>query len=259
MKHVLFRPAALLLGFLCLAPRSVDAAEAATRKDYAVVVSQSTGDRDDWKPVVEALVQKHGATVIVYDKAVAESLDALRVQFPRLTCFVATPAEATRQFVAEVHRLTRQLDDDPYTDTRWGILTGYDAAGALAIARHDKPLVIRKVASGTEIALDCCEQGLWYDELVRGKTVRKRPGGKIEQTRGPDDTTAALVDTLTPWINLAIEQGMKDSPMQAAMVAGQVQIVLDVIKVLRTVTSESYFEDGALVTHSLTEIRDIEE
>jgi len=70
---------------------------------------------------------------------------------------------------------------------------------------------------------------------------------------------AALVDTLTPWINLAIEQGMKDSPMQAAMVAGQVQIVLDVIKVLRTVTSESYFEDGALVTHSLTEIRDIEE
>jgi len=70
---------------------------------------------------------------------------------------------------------------------------------------------------------------------------------------------AALIDTLTPWINLAIEQGMKDSPMQAAMVAGQVQIVLDVIKVLRTVTSESYFEDGALVTHSLTEIRDIEE
>lgn len=70
---------------------------------------------------------------------------------------------------------------------------------------------------------------------------------------------AALVDALTPWINLAIEQGMKDSPIQAAMVAGQVQIVLDVIKVLRTVTSESYFEDGALVTHSLTEIRDIEE
>jgi len=70
---------------------------------------------------------------------------------------------------------------------------------------------------------------------------------------------AALVDALTPWINLAIEQGMKDSPMQAAMVAGQVQIVLDVIKVLRTVTSESYFEDGVLVTHSLTEIRDIEE
>jgi len=70
---------------------------------------------------------------------------------------------------------------------------------------------------------------------------------------------AGLVDALTPWINLAIEQGMKDSPMQAAMVASQVRIVLDVIKVLRTVTSESYFEDGALVTHSLTEIRDIEE
>jgi len=70
---------------------------------------------------------------------------------------------------------------------------------------------------------------------------------------------AALVDTVTPWINLAIVEGMKEQPMQAAMAAGQVQIVLDVIKVFRTVTSESYFEDGALVTHSLTEIRDIEE
>ena len=181
MRHAIFRPAAVLLTFLCLASRPGAATETAARKDYAVAVSQSTYDRDDWKPVVEALVKKYearkyGAKAIVYDKAVTESLDELQRQFPRYTCFVAQPAETTRQFVAEVHRLTRQLDDDPYTDTRWGILTGYDAAGALAIAQHDKPLVVRKVASGTEVALDCCEQGVSYDELVKGKMVRKRPG-----------------------------------------------------------------------------------
>ena len=199
MKHTIFRPTVVFLTFLCLALRSGGAAETEARKDYAVTVSQSTYDQDNWKPVVEALVKKYGAKVIIYDKAVAESLEELQRQFPRYTCFVAQPTETTRQFVAEVHRLTRQLDDDPYTDTRWGILTGYDAANALAIAQHDKPLVVRKVASGTEVALDCCEQGLWYDELVKGKMVRKQPGGKIEQLRWPDDTTAALVNTLNEY------------------------------------------------------------
>ncbi len=199
MRHAIFPPTVVLLTFLCLASRSGGAAETVARKDYAVAVSQSTYDRDGWKPVVEALVAKYGAKVIIYDEAVTESLQKLQRQFPRYTCFVTQPTETTRKFVAEVHRLTRRLDDDPYTDTRWGILTGYDAANALAIAQHDEPLVVRKVAAGTEVALDCCEGGLWYDELVQGKMVRRRPGGKIEQLRGPDDTTAALVDTLNEY------------------------------------------------------------
>jgi len=41
--------------------------------------------------------------------------------------------------VAGVHRLTRELDDDRYTDMMWGILTGFDAAGALRIAKHAEP------------------------------------------------------------------------------------------------------------------------
>jgi len=199
MKDTVFLPAAVLLTVLCLTPRAGDAAEPSVRRDYAVVVSQATLDRDDWRPVVETLTKKHRAEVIVYRQTVTESLKKLQEQFPRYTCFVARPTEATRQFVTEVHRLTRRLDDDPYTDTRWGILTGYDAANALAIARHDAPLVIHKVASGTEIALECCEQGLWYDELVKNKMVRKRPGGKIEKLQGPNDTTAALVGTLNEY------------------------------------------------------------
>ena len=185
--------------FLCAMPQPGGSSETATRIGYAVVASRETYDQDQWKPVVEALVKKHGATVIVYDEGVIESLTELQRQFPRYTCFVARPTEATQNFVADVHRLTRQLDDDPYTDTHWGILTGYDAENALAIAQYDQPLVIRKVAAGTEVALDCCEQGLWYDELVKGKMVRKLPEGTIEHLRGPDDTTAALVDTLNEY------------------------------------------------------------
>ena len=192
----MIRSTAALLAFsLFLAlPPGVEA-----RGGYCVVVSRATNELVDWKPVVKTLVAKHDAEVIVYGDAVTESLEELRRQFPRHTCFVATPKEATGKFVAEVHRLTRQLDTDPYTDTLWGILTGYDAKNALAIAHHQTPLTVRKVASGTELALECCVEGLWYDELVKNKMVRKKPGGVAEQLRGPDDTTEVLADTLNKY------------------------------------------------------------
>jgi hypothetical protein len=127
---------------------------------------------------------------------VGDALPALRAQHPRYTCFVARPAEATRSFVAEVHRLTRKYDDDPYCDTLWGILTGYDAENALRIARHAEPLTVRKVASGTDVALEMCEEGVWYCELNRNRMVRKAPGGRPAPEKGPDDTTQALADAL---------------------------------------------------------------
>ena len=107
---------------------------------YCVVVSQATVEAPRWNPVVDALVSKHGAQVVPYGGSVGDSLPALREQFPRHICFVAKPAEVTREFVMEVNRLTRRLDDDPYGDAIWGILTGYDEACALRIARHAEPL-----------------------------------------------------------------------------------------------------------------------
>jgi arylsulfatase A-like enzyme len=190
-----------LLGRLWSNPGKKQTADAASPKpaaSYSIVVSAATNADPEWKQVVAALEQKYdGAEVVTFAESVHEALPALRSRHPRYTCFVATPAEAGRQFVADVHRLTRRFDDDPYADTLWGILTGYDAANALQIARHAEPLIVRKVASGTEVALDMCSQGIWYDELVQHKTVSRQPGGEIEEARGPADTTHALADTLT--------------------------------------------------------------
>lgn len=166
---------------------------------YTVVVSQQTNMNAEWKKVVQTLVVKHQAQVIVFDDQVEDSLTQLTQQFPKYVCFVSTPNETTTEFVAAVHQLTRKLDDDPYTDTFWGILTGFDAANALAIAKHREPLTIHKVASGTEVALQCCVEGLWYDELVKNKLVQKKRDSAAKQLRGPDDTTAALVDTLNQY------------------------------------------------------------
>lgn len=171
---------------------------AALADNYTIVVSRATSEQTDWKPVVAALAAKHGsANVVTWDQTLEQALPALRRTHPRYTCFVARPEEANRQFVAEVHRLTRRYDEDPYCDTLWGILTGYDAANALSIAKHNPPLVVGSVASGTEVALEMCDRGVWYDELVQHKKVSKQAGGTVQQESGPADTTRALAATLT--------------------------------------------------------------
>ena len=173
------------------------APEAAGRDtSYTVVVSKSTQDSGEWKKVVDALVRRHKGRLLTYDRRVDQTLEALREQPPRFTCFVATPPEVTKEFIASVHRLTRKLDADPYTDTIWGILTAFDAPNALRIASRDEPLVVRKVISGTEIELDFCEEGAWYCELKQHRVIRKARGGKPVEEKGPADTTRALVDAL---------------------------------------------------------------
>lgn len=193
MKCVgLFCAIALLAG-LCQPSR------AAEKHDYVVVVSEPTAADAEWRKVCDALVKKHAAEQIVYAKAPAEALAKLQASRPRYVCFVATPAEAGRAFVADVHRLMRSIDEDPYTDGIWGILTGYDAANALAIANTHDPLEIKRVAAGTEVALDRCVEGLWYCELEQNRMVRKSKDAEEKKERGPNDTTKALADTLNDY------------------------------------------------------------
>lgn len=165
--------------------------------NYAVVVSKQTFGDASWRQVVDRLVKQHQATVIAFETNVADALPELRRQYPRYVCFVAQPTEAGRLFVRQIHRLTRQFNDDPYPDCFWGIITGYDAASALRIAECTQPLTIHKTASATEVALEMCESGVWYSELQKNHAVRKEPGKDALEFKGPDDTTKALADLLT--------------------------------------------------------------
>jgi len=195
-------PMAVLLVAAIVAAGKPPAAASQTSSpeaSYAVVVKKSTAEDARWQKVVAALKTKHNASIITYERSVDESLDSLQREFPRYTCFVAQPSEATGDFVRQVHQLTRKLDGDPYTDTFWGILTGHDVDNALAIASHSEPLVVKKVAAGTEFAAEMVTEGQWFDELIKNKHVKKEPGGKAEQLKGPDDTTKVLVDLLNEY------------------------------------------------------------
>lgn len=169
---------------------------------YAIVVSKRTHAVDEWAKVVATLQAKYpDSFVITYDGEINDAavFDALKKHHPRYTCFVATPAETTRRFVADVHVMTRAFDDDSYTDTLWGVLTGYDAVNAQAIAAHAQPLTIAKVASGTEFELNLVEEGLWYCELVKGKMVKKEKNSTPSEQQVDGDTTHALVSALNDY------------------------------------------------------------
>ena len=168
---------------------------------YVVVSSQSTADDPGWAKVIAKLAERHNAKASLRfpDGRPDAVLGQLRKVHPRYTCFVARHEEVTREFVARVHQMTRMLDDDPYADTLWGILTGYDASNAEDIASTQQPLIIERVASGTEVALEQCREGIWYCELKKGRMVRKQAGGTPVQGTGPADTTGALAATLTQY------------------------------------------------------------
>ena len=170
--------------------------EAKAPGSYAVVVSHATWEDPAWREVTEALRDKHAGRVLFWKESPDEVRAPLSEALPRHACFVARPQEAGRDFVVSVHRLTRALDADPYTDVLWGILTGYEASDALRIARCREPLEVRRAAGGCGLDLDAFEEGVWYSEGQKNVMWEKEPGGKPEKKHAPDDTTEAIVRTL---------------------------------------------------------------
>ena len=168
------------------------------KSDYVVVVSKATKSDDSWNRVVEKLLAKHknlNAQTIVYEKSLNEVAEPLKKIMPRFVCFVAKPEEAPREYVEQIHKLTRELDDDIYIDVFWGIITGYDAAAALRTAEHDQPLLIRRAAASVAFDLSGFESGKHWNDSVKNQLVIKKVGDKgAVETKGPDDPTSQIVD-----------------------------------------------------------------
>jgi hypothetical protein len=64
---------------------------------------------------------------------------------------------------------------------------------------------------------------------------------------------AKLVGAVSPWVEFGMDQGR--APADAR---DQVMTILEILQVLRSHSSATYFEDSALVTHSETFFRDLE-
>ncbi len=143
------------------APVAEQPAAAATGDTYAIACTMEAWQDPAWKAVVEALVAKHskaGRAVrcVVLNgspgtKDIAFIADFLRTVGARHAAFVMKPGEIGRETVNCLHRATRQVDADPWGDCLWGIITGASAQDALRVATAEKPLVIKRLLSTTNV------------------------------------------------------------------------------------------------------------
>jgi zinc protease len=172
--------AVLLVAFAVIG--RADFTEAATTSDYAVVVSQATAQDPGWAKVTAALEKKHHATVVTATNVFStECRDQLRQLQPRYVAFVAKPDEVGVEFVRQVHLLSRVMDEDPYDDFIWGIITAATPEAALRIAQVEKPLVVHRALTTTGVNAGALNDCLTLSDGKPGDFMLKENG---QVTRG---------------------------------------------------------------------------
>lgn len=156
---------------------------------YAVLVSKSSYAVPSWHKVVDTLVDLYGAEVIEFEADIESARSALIRSSPRFTAFVLRPREISRDVVARIHRLTRRLDDDPYHDTMWGIVTGRVGSDAQKVVAPIDPLIVKTALTTTGVhdglydrvfTLSDGTPDTWHEKSADGKvtTEKDAPAGK---------------------------------------------------------------------------------
>ncbi|MDD2716925.1 MAG: hypothetical protein PHW04_13610 [Candidatus Wallbacteria bacterium] len=191
---VLFSGLTILLNF--------SPAEARTEaRRYAIVVENggfNTGsDTEGWLSVLNQLKSKYNARVFWFEGPADKSQPlkrGLSAYKPYYVCFITRPDHCDEDYVQSVIRLMESIDDDPYDDAIWAILTGYDYRDALRIVKAG-PLTVRRELShlGNGWMDPWIESGVSFNEGVQGSKFIKEKGKSTAAVAGPADTTAEWV------------------------------------------------------------------
>lgn len=131
---------------------------------YQVVVSKSADADPAWRKVADELKKKYAKSPFVSRIAVANPTEAAsilrdippRLSKPAFVAFVMKPEEATEKTVYALHAMMKSLDEDPYYDAVWGIVTGPTPESALSLATA-KPIHPRSALSTTGVNFGCFE------------------------------------------------------------------------------------------------------
>lgn len=135
-----------------------------TLPDSYVIVAGKTLEKDtEWRPVIDALSQKHdNAPVIYYHNSPYETLYRLKQLRPRYVAVVEKPENLNRDYVISFHKLSRTIDDDIFADFLWGIITGYDAAAAMKMVNNSTESLVIKDAVATIMEISGAK---WFDRF----------------------------------------------------------------------------------------------
>ena len=171
-------------------------AAAATCGGYVVAFDKTGGD--EWRKVASALSRKHDAKIVEFEgrSGLVGVLAELRKIKPKYVCFVVPPESAERNFMGAAFQLVRLIDDDPYGDAIWGVITGYNAADGMRIVQAPLRREIRSLATsmGGAHSLDNWDSGFASDERTADNFWVKRPGGANEKVATGGNIAKALAD-----------------------------------------------------------------
>lgn len=144
---------------------------------YTILIARKTAQLPDWQSVVTALQKKYPkAQVIELDELSEKGIaGALRQGKARYAALIARPEEVNRVLFLNIHRASRQMDDDLWGDCICGVITGATAADALRIASASEPLVMKRLLATTNVDHSRFEHSYCITDWT-GAPVREQSG-----------------------------------------------------------------------------------
>ena len=180
---------------------SEPAPPATIESTYTIITTPETMADSAWAEVAHALKKKYtGAQICQLAELTEENItSALRSNRARYAACVLRPQEVDRVLVNNLHRAARRVDDDPWGDCIWGIITGYTAADALRIAQSDSPLIIKRLLGTTNVhharfEHSCCITD-WTDAPVLTQNGYTEPETVLYPEGGTEDKLLSIFST----------------------------------------------------------------
>ena len=152
---------------------TLDTPDTTYSQSYAIAFSSSIMNDGEWNSVVGHLFALHpNAIQLIYSNEDVESIQSqLQAAMPRYVAFVCRPTECGRMFVAQCHRLMRSLDNEPYIDAMWAIVTGIDAEHAIKSIDNEsieQPFIIHRAINFTNVDEDLFESCFTFSDAKKG-------------------------------------------------------------------------------------------
>lgn len=168
----------------------------AKKPRLAIVANPAALADRQWREVAEALAKKHScdaeSRIICADEG--NLLVALKEFRPRYVAFVLRPCDFDNAVLVSLRRAMRNIDQDPYDDAIWGIVTGPDAATALRIASSRKQELVSSILATTGVDSDAApgEVAVLCDAYPKGEYWRKDASGAIRRSHTDESMAPAF-------------------------------------------------------------------
>lgn len=195
-------------------------------REYVVLVSQTVKEDASWTQVIKALQEKHGAIVYTFSRLPSECLEDVKASRPRYVAIVEKPERLSRTYIRNIYQLSRQVDDDPFEDFLWGIITGKSAGAALRLVTDAAtPLVVRTALSavnelGNPAFLEqyaVIDPNSRESRLVSGQETDLLRTLPAEGHWTREDSLLAVYRELGKQLNEQLQQGITDTVLIARL------------------------------------------